>query len=70
MLLSDGNNMYVFSHHSDKTMYMLRRQKGYGGATLVSTRELTTDESWQKIPRDRLLVLSKGEVLVISNKII
>ena len=69
MLLSDGTNMFVFSHHSDKSMYMLRREKGYGGATLVSTRKLT-NENWKKVPKDRLLVLSNGEVLVLSDKIL
>ena len=61
--------MFVFSHHSDKSMYMLRREKGYGGATLVSTRKLT-NENWKKVPKDRLLVLSNGEVLVLSDKIL
>ena len=68
MLMSDGTNMYIFSHHSNKRMYMLRREKEYGGATLVSTIGLTS-EGWKKIPKDRLLVLSKGEVLVLSNNI-
>ena len=68
-LLSDGNNMYVFHHYENRPIYILRRQKGYGGAILATTiKRLSTE--WQRLGSDRLLVVSNGEFLVISNKLI
>ena len=61
LLISDGNSLYVFHHHHSKPIYLLRRQKGYGGAALVSTRVLN-DENWEELAFDRLLVLDRGEV--------
>jgi glutamine amidotransferase len=66
-LLSDSVNLYAFHHYSGKPMYFLRREKDYGGAILISTRKLS-QEDWQKIPEDRLFVVSRGEVLVLSDK--
>ena len=66
-LLSDSINLYAFHHYEDKPIYFLRREKDYGGAILLSTRKLS-QEIWQEIPKDRLLVISRGEILVLSNK--
>jgi glutamine amidotransferase len=69
-LLSDGNNMYVFHHYPTRPIYILRRQKEYGGAILVTTIRGLSGEQWQKLDPDRLLVISNGEALVISDKLI
>ncbi|MEM2145372.1 MAG: class II glutamine amidotransferase [Candidatus Jordarchaeaceae archaeon] len=68
-LLSDGNNMYVFHHYENKPIYILRRQKEYRGATLATTIKRLSTEEWQKLDPDRLLVISNGEFLVISDKL-
>lgn len=65
-LLSESNLLFV--HCNYRRMYMLRREKEYGGAVLVSTQKLT-NERWVEIPRNRVLCLSRGEVLVLSNPI-
>ena len=49
-------------------MFMLRRSKMYGGAVLVSTQKLT-EEDWEPIPENRLLVIDGGEVQVLSSPI-
>ncbi len=67
-LLADGTLLYIFNHYSGKPMYYLKRSKSYGGAFLVSTQRLT-DERWEKIPPDRLLVVNNGEVLILSKLI-
>ena len=69
LLISDGYQLYVFHHHSYKSIYMLNRSKAYGDAALISTRRLT-DEDWESIPEDRLLVISHGVVQVISDPLI
>ncbi len=69
-LLSDGNNMYVFHHYHDRPIYYLRRQKEYGGAILVTTVKELSNEQWQKLDPDKLLVIINGEYLVISDKLI
>lgn len=69
-LLSDGNNMYIFNHYPTRPIYYLRRQKEYGGAILVTTIRELSREQWQKLEPDRLLAISNGEVLVISDKLI
>lgn len=66
-ILADGQLLYVLSHYAGKNFYFLQRRKSYGGAFLVSTIKLT-DENWQVIPRDRLLVIGNGEIIVLSDK--
>jgi glutamine amidotransferase len=68
-MLSNGNLQFIFSHYHGKRIRMLRRQKNYGGAVLTSTRKLT-DDNWEKIPKDSLLVLENGEILVISDSLL
>jgi len=68
-LLSDGSVLYAFGHYYDKPLYFLRREKDYGGAILVSTVQLT-DEDWQMLPFNRLLVINNGDILVLSDLII
>jgi len=69
LLISDGNMLYAFNHHSSKTMYMLRRSKSYGGAILISTQKLT-DENWEVIPKDRLLCINNGEIEILSSPLV
>jgi predicted glutamine amidotransferase len=69
LLISDGNMLYAFHHHNRKPMYMLKRTKEYGGAILISTQELS-DEDWKEIPSDKLLVINRGEIEVISDRLI
>ena len=68
LLISDGNMLYVFHHYPEKPIFMLRRSKIYGNATLFSTRKLS-DEEWEEIPPDRLLAINKGEIEIFSNPI-
>jgi len=68
LLISDGRSLYAFHHYPGKPMFMLRRSKMYGGAVLVSTQKLT-EEDWEPIPENRLLVIDGGEVQVLSSAI-
>ncbi|MDI3497314.1 class II glutamine amidotransferase [Archaeoglobus sp.] len=65
-LLTDGNVLFAFCNH--RRMYMLRREKEYGGAILISTQKLS-DENWVEIPKNRVLCVLNGEVLVTSSRI-
>lgn len=67
-LMSDGNILYAFNHYYSKPIYLLKREKDYGGAILVSTQKLG-NENWKKIPEDKLLLLEKGEIIVLSDDI-
>ena len=64
-LMSDGNMHYAFSHYDGKSMYIQQKSKGYGNAILLSTQKLGGG-NWEKIPRDRLLVLNCGEIIVLE----
>lgn len=65
-LLSDSNALFAFCNH--KRMYMLRREKDYGGAILISTQRLT-GERWVEIPKNRVLCVLNGEVFVLSDAV-
>ena len=67
-LLSDGSLLYAFNHYPGKPIFLLRREKDYGGAILISTQKLS-HENWVMIRPDSLLVLSKGRVLVLSDQL-
>ncbi len=69
LLISDGSMMYAFHHYPSKPIYLIRRSKGYGGAALVSTQELS-GEDWIELEPDRLLVLDRGEVLQYNHPLI
>lgn len=68
-LLSDGNLLYIYHHYPLKPMYLLRREKDYGGAILISTQRLS-NEDWLAIPKDRILTLSKGGYFGVIRPII
>jgi len=65
-LLTDGNALFVFCNY--RRMFMLRREKDYGGAILISTQKLT-DENWVEIPKNRVLCVIGGEIFVLSDRI-
>jgi len=65
-LLSDSNALFVFCNY--RNMYMLRREKDYGGAILISTQKLT-NENWIEIPKYRVLCVLNGEMFVMSDRI-
>jgi len=65
-LLSDSNALFIFCNY--RRMFMLRREKDYGGAILISTQKLT-DENWIEIPKNRVLCVLNGEVFVVSDRI-
>jgi len=69
-LMSDGDILYAFHHYPGKPMYILRREKDYGGAILISTQKLSDDEGWKKLPSDKLLLVNRGEILVLSNNLL
>lgn len=64
-LLTDGNALFAFCN--DQNMFMLRREKDYGGATLISTKKLT-NEKWVPNPMNRIICLIKK--LFVSKKIV
>lgn len=70
LLISDGNMLYAFNHYGRKPMYMLRRSKSYGGAILISTKQLTDYENWEVIPKDRLLCINNGEIEILSSPLV
>ena len=69
LLMSDGTLLYAYHHYPNKPIYLLKRQKDYGGALLLTTIDHLTDEPWVKIPKDQLFVISRGEILVNSTPI-
>jgi len=58
-LLSDSNVLFAFCNH--RRMYMLRREKDYGGAILISTQKLTS-ENWVELPKNRVICVLRGEI--------
>jgi len=70
-LLSDGSVLYAFNHYAAAPLYISRREKDYGGAIVISTKKLGSPHyaSWEKIPPDRVVVVSDGRLLVVSKKI-
>ena len=74
LMISDGRTLYIFHHYQFwngryKPIFILRRQKRYGSAILLSTQRLT-DENWEPLPKDCLLAISGGEILIISDPLI
>ncbi|BAI62252.1 conserved hypothetical protein [Methanocella paludicola SANAE] len=63
-VMSDGNAIYTFNHHTDKPMFYAYEDHG----VTVSTQKLDGYE-WEPMPADRLLLLKKGHICEISDKI-
>ena len=83
LLMSDGSMYYAFGHYypdpahrgrENKPIFMKRRGKAYGNVILLTTAKFDTpgyadDRNWEKIPRDKLLVVNCGEIIVRSDPI-
>ncbi len=69
-LLTDGLNLFILNHYPSKPIYFLKRGKPYGSAFLATTVRRLTAERWKPLPPDRLLVVSNGEFLVLSDPIV
>ncbi|MCX8175587.1 MAG: class II glutamine amidotransferase [Candidatus Micrarchaeota archaeon] len=67
-LLSDGTILYAFNHYSTKPIYVLKREKDYGSAMLVSTQKLW-EENVVKLRPDCLLIIEKGVPFLRSDPI-
>ena len=67
-LMSDGSLLYAFNHYPRAPMYFIRNEKEFGGTMVVSTKKVESGE-WRKIPSDKLLVISKGEILLLSDRL-
>jgi len=67
-LMSDGSLLYAFNHYPAKPMYFIRNEKDFGGTVVVSTKKVGSGE-WSKIPSDKVLVISNGEILLLSDRL-
>ena len=56
----------LFALCNHRRMYMLRREKEYGGAILISTQRLTR-ENWVEVPKNRVTCVLNGEIFVLSD---
>jgi len=72
----NNNTFKDHNHHwrENKPIFMKRRGKAYGNVILLSTGKFDTpgyadDRNWEKIPRDQLLVVNCGEIIVCSDPI-
>jgi glutamine amidotransferase len=67
-LLSDGETMYAFNHHPEKTMYRADRPTA-GGSSLVVATQILDDGYWEALPEDRVVVVRRGKLVALSEKI-
>lgn len=67
-LMSDGSLLYAFNHYPKIPLYFVRREKDFGGTIVISTKKVGSGE-WRKIPSDKLLVVNKGEILQLSDRL-
>ena len=67
-LLSDGETIYAFNHHPEKTMYLTDRPTA-GGASVIVTTQALDGGSWQALPVDRVMVIRNGRLAAMSEKI-
>jgi len=68
--MSDGSMFYAFSHYPGKPIYFVQRTKRYGDAIVLSTQKLTDDEEWKPLPTGRLLMINRGDIITLSDKIV
>ena len=66
-LMSDGTLFYAFNHYEENPLFYLQKVKDYGSSFLISTKRLTPRDPWKKLRADSLLVVSNGEVFVLSD---
>jgi glutamine amidotransferase len=67
-LLSDGETIYAFNHHPEKTMYQADRPTA-GGPSVVVTTQVLDDDRWEALPEDRVIVVRHGRLVARSEKI-
>jgi predicted glutamine amidotransferase len=67
-LLSDGETMYAFNHHPEKTMYQADRPTA-GGSSVVVATQILDNGRWEALPEDCVIVVSRGKVVASSEKI-
>ena len=67
-LLSDGETIYAFNHHPEKTMYQSARPAAGGQALAIATQVLDAGP-WTVLPVDRVIVVRDGRVVATSEKI-
>jgi predicted glutamine amidotransferase len=67
-LLSDGETLYAFSHHPEKPMYYAARETAVGSSLMIATQPLDTC-GWTALPDDRLIVVSHGKLLAMSDRL-
>jgi predicted glutamine amidotransferase len=67
-LLSDGETIYAFNHHPEKTMYRSDRPAAGGSSVVVATQVLD-GERWTALPEDQVLVFRLGRLAAASEKI-
>ena len=63
-VMADGSTVYAYNHHEDKPMYCSQENEG----VTVSTQKLD-GYSWEAMPADHLLLLKKGEIYALSERI-
>jgi len=70
-LLSDGSVLYAFNHYPKNPLYISYREKGYGGAVVISTKKLRSRDyqDWRKIPKDKVVLITDGRILVVSDRL-
>jgi glutamine amidotransferase len=69
-LLTDGLNLFILNHYPGTPIYFIRRGKPYGSAFVATTVCRLTNERWRTLPPDRVLVVSNGDFLVLSDPIV
>jgi predicted glutamine amidotransferase len=67
-LLSDGETLYAFNHHPEKTMYRGDRPTAGGPSVVVATQVLDAGP-WEALPEDCVIVVRRGKVVARSEKI-
>jgi len=67
-LLSDGETIYAFNHHPEKTMYRSDRHTAGGRAVVVATQALDGGR-WAPLPEDRVIVVRHGQLVTTSEQI-
>jgi glutamine amidotransferase len=69
-LLTDGACLFILNHYPGKPIYFTKRDKPYGSAFVATTVCKLTNERWRALPPDRVLAVSNGDFLVLSDPIV
>ncbi|MDH7593682.1 MAG: class II glutamine amidotransferase [Methanomicrobiales archaeon] len=70
-LLSDGSVLYAFNHYPEKPLFVSLREREGENAIAVSTSRLKSEDfpEWKKIPEERVMLITDGRVLVLSDRL-